>query len=916
MYEITRISVYLNIFNSLNLIYAGYLEAGSNYVKPKLERNNIVNKGLWIRNNRDKKYTSDFIFRANSLDTDNVLQNNYDAFGQNNVAGSAFFSGFNMERNKRSPNDTSKPHSTKIVKCNNNSNCPNVGIESKFISTLKPASIFNDYPYEIAVLLGQKKDYLPFLTEKDIENNEERLNNKEKKSITQQSIKNNLNREKSSSVNDLTYTIFPNENTNKPHANRTSIIPKRSMNQHDYGTELIKKIEFTEDFNMTDPNFNKIDRNKFDKEDLALQNAPTTNINVYKILPKRLDDVKHKSLNERGLLKVLTMLTKTFKKITKQHQDIKRIHNKLYDLNDDFTKNSELLTGKFEDFNSKYLYMMNLNDKLKIMEAKLTEKEQKFNDKEKDMSKNLKEFENQQKKFLGQQRQFYNVQKLMLAQNEKINFKQNEIAKTQSEISHRQINFARILKKAKQILMNSRNMSPTKLNTAIAKPKIKLGDEKVEPLRVVNTSKSTTTTARPETTETVKINLFSIPTLNRLENQDQMILDEKDYQPVDELIYKYYFNNTFIDDLMRRKILATFIAASEATDSNVTKNKRNGKANTTTTLMVPVKNTVESNYRPRSRRWVKHSTKNNQKKSSKGSPTTVINTEPIHKENIVYTAINNDNLKKDITKKVDPFITMALSFCREIGQNSNQQNMNWCVEKALRRLKVIDLKMSPLMAARPPASLSTTAPEISQNEITISLTETSPTPKLQKQNAQSPVTTEDINAVMYFPGKNIDHYHHRTGSRRIRDVCGSESGLLLCHNAQKIWLPGAKVLGEHHQHPEDEFWQCFIMGQSKSPVHLLFIDEKLTILNTIANSKEAIKEVPEIIKRYHYNEEHKFFEEIMKCKKLADQVAGTTVSSDINTKNENKTEKDDKVVTIKVVIEISDKNQSKVSSKT
>lgn len=94
--------MYFCMLNLLGLMSTAYLEAESNYIKPRLERNNVVNKGLWIRNNKDRKFTNEFIFRANSIDADNVLQNNYDAFGQNNVASSAFFSGYNMERNKRS----------------------------------------------------------------------------------------------------------------------------------------------------------------------------------------------------------------------------------------------------------------------------------------------------------------------------------------------------------------------------------------------------------------------------------------------------------------------------------------------------------------------------------------------------------------------------------------------------------------------------------------------------------------------------------------------------------------------------------------------------------------------------------------------------------------------------------------------
>lgn len=544
----------------------------------------------------------------------------------------------------------------------------------------------DDYPYEISVLLNNKNH--PTDSEQNTEmyeKYEDENKNNYKKFVTQ-SIKNNLNKEHSPVIknnNNLTYTIFPNKETNKSQANRFIIAPKRSMNQHEYETELIKKIEYTEDFNTTDANFDKIDKNMFDKEDMAWHDTPQPTINVYEISPKKVQSNKNKPVNERGLLKVLSMLTKTFKKIMKQHQDIKRIHNKLFDLNDEFTKNAELLTSKFEDFNAKYLMMLKFNNELKIMEARLKEKEDKFINKDKDLAKNLKELENQQKKFLAQQKEFYSMQKVMLAQNEKINIKQNIIAKTQSEISQRQNNFARILKKAKQIYIDSRNLSPKKLNTAIAKPN---PEDKIKPVKIYTTTTTTSTTLQPlprtSTTENVKINLFSIPALNRLENQDQMILNEKDYQPVDELIYKYYFNNTFIDDLMKSKILATFVAASEGADSNI-KDKRNGKVTAKTTRLIPVNKTIESIKKLRNRRWIKHK-KHNNHKDSKNPSTSFPKVKDI-KENVVLT----DNLKRDLTKKLDPFITMALNSCKEIDQNANLQVLNWCVEKALRRLKAI-----------------------------------------------------------------------------------------------------------------------------------------------------------------------------------------------------------------------------------
>ncbi|XP_045770188.1 metacaspase-2-like [Maniola jurtina] len=1096
MYKEIKISIYINIINLLSLISAAYLEAESNYVKPKLERNNIVNKGLWIRNNRDRKYANDFIFRANSLDEDNVLQNNFDAFRQN-IANSAFSSGYNnMERGKRSPKDKSKLISANKVKCINKYDCPNVEDkslrESKIISTLKPASILNDYPYEIAVLLNNKKHPQ---AERDISEEDVDIYNKDgiegKKNYKKVIIQHNIKKDNSSTIkdnNNLTNIIFPTGKSNKSHANKSSTIPKRSISQREYESELIKKIEFIEDDNSTD--INKIDRNILDKEEMAWHNAPTPNINVYKILPKKIENVRNKPINERGLLKVLSMLTRTFKKIMKQHQDIKRIHNNLYDLNDEFTKNAELLTSKFEDFNSKYLFMVNLNEELKIMEAKFKGQEQRFNNREKDLVKNLREFEDQQKQFLAQQRQFYKVQKLMLAQNEKINLKQNLITKTQNEISHRQNNFARILKKAKQIYIDSRKLIPTKLNTATAKPKVKPAAEKVEPVRIVYTTSSTTTTTLPPpipTTETVKINLFSVPALTRLENQDQMILDEKDYQPVDELIYKYYFNNTFIDDLMKNKILATFLADSEDTENSIAKNKRTKISKHKSTLLLPVNKTIESK-KQRNRRWIKYSKKNNH---IKGTTTPVIiNEVPDIKENIV----NTGDLKIDLTKKVDAFTTMALNFCKEIGQNVNLQVLNWCVEKALRRLKIIDLKISPLLATSP-FTLSATIPQISQKEEKILLTESSPTLEPQTQDVQNIGTTEDINTVMFFPDNDelenklkeyelkpdtegtvyYDGSLHASDLARIGDadsggfsdiMPGQDSnsrvqvdpmafdlqaqrrtsvkkvfcvtllavaftftviltnvfvdidGLLankkkyipetspipetFVNDKESLMADRKQLMSNEDRNYDSEINQSYrtkrsiaseTIYQAKNPtvkkmltrrlanlleeldkeeakkeeklettstkadvtkneenpvqgirnenllqlimhnillqglighmdlndvykkVHELMQtfskridskspqDEKLNVFRSIVNSKNILKDIPDFVKDNNYNEEYKFFNELIKCKELEKQIARTSLSNEINATNENQK---DENVSIKTVIEINE----------
>lgn len=85
------------LVNFIGVISSSFLEAESNYRRPKLERNNIVNKGLWVRNIEKRPTSGAFIFRANSLDVDTLLQGNNDVFSEN----SPFISSY-VERNKRS----------------------------------------------------------------------------------------------------------------------------------------------------------------------------------------------------------------------------------------------------------------------------------------------------------------------------------------------------------------------------------------------------------------------------------------------------------------------------------------------------------------------------------------------------------------------------------------------------------------------------------------------------------------------------------------------------------------------------------------------------------------------------------------------------------------------------------------------
>ncbi|XP_022824270.1 uncharacterized protein LOC111354882 isoform X2 [Spodoptera litura] len=677
-----------------------YLESEANYLKPKLERNNIVNKGVWVRNKikenlYDKSRLGDFIFRENSLDVDNLLQNNLDAFGANYMQDSPVVSAY-VKRNKRQVRRIREQRPRKsIIK-----NCIGKGCKMSLdvqdpapdliktkVNELRTTSVFNDYPYEVAILPN---------------NNTEKINTPNvKKEISKNA---NYNFTRSYGIPHTESFAFESDNDTVTGRNISS--PKRSM-KYDFETEIIKKFEFTEDINKThgnnEYNDSKItDRNIFDKESVWHQNAPIPDVNVYKVVPK--EPQKSKPVTERGLIKVISMLTKTFKKIMKQHNEIKDIHSRINDINEEFIKNAATVTGKFQDFDLKYLYLLKFHEKLKVFDAKLASKQEYFKNKEREMARNFKEFENQQKKFLQQQRQFYNIQKLMLAQNEKINLKQNLIAKTQSEISHRQNNFARILKKAKQLYVESRNPTITKLSSSLTK----LNNHNPKPEPVTHTS-----TVTPST-ESVKINLFSIPTSNKLENQDDLIIKEKDEQTIDDLVYKYYFNNTFIDNLMKNNILANVMGAPDSsTHQRNVKSKRNELE---TTILLPVYEPTDSEvyaHKNRERRWINHHSRHRGKRRYRGknSEASIINSTDA--KILRNKVINNVPLAaeapvlketKDVKIKNDPFLTMATNFCNEIRQNLNPQMLRWCVEKALRRLQFLDMKTPP------PTEVSTTTP--------------------------------------------------------------------------------------------------------------------------------------------------------------------------------------------------------------
>ncbi|XP_049883597.1 uncharacterized protein LOC126379077 [Pectinophora gossypiella] len=846
-------------------IFCNYLEVESSYKNPRLERNNIVNKGVWVRNfkENDKLAGGNFLFRGNSIDVDNIIHGDFNAFSDNSGPNSPFISSY-VERSKRSadltpnqkpsernsikketrtpitsiinrflshvPDKRVRRYRKSLTKCENkNCNTNNVLdenpslIKSKLISKLKPASVFNDYPYEIAILLGNNKDAMD-----------------ETKNYSTYVI-NEMIREDGQNLTVIPLTELSNvtskleaiaEETNK--TNSTNVVPKRSMNN--YESEVIKKIEIAEDLNKTQGTTRSfIDRDMFAKKDEAWhQNAPVPDTHKYKVVNKNDDSKIIRPVTERGLIKVLSMLTNTFKKIMKQHSDIKEIHKKLHGMNEDFLKNVELISDKFQDFESKYANLVAFNQKITEMDEKLTAREQHFKTKERELSKNLVEFEIQQKKFLTQQRQFYNIQKLMLAQNERINSKQNAIAKTQSEISHRQNNFARILKKAKQVYFDSKHNQP-KTSPSASPPYAKLDNSATAKAEDIQTPPRPST-LRPVPTDSVKINLFSIPSIPRIENQDHLLLNEKDEQPVDDLVYKYYFNNTFIDTLMKN-FLTGFISTGELNDNTRNYKSKRDEVTEGTTLLLPVNNPgfdeLGGKVITRERRWISHHSRKKNRRKNRGKGAAENNNaddeKPIKNKKAVDNMFDPTPAKTPNEMKIntidlhksDAFITMATGFCKGIGQSSSPQILDWCVEKALRRLQNIEIKMPPLppptepkrdekiyVPRRKPSShkettVSTVVPTIENHPTTktyqSTLSGASSTPVLYTYSPMSTVLTETTQKLnLFFPDNekiesNLKQFDLRPdtegnfyydGSLHASDVIKDD------HNSESDIMPG------------------------------------------------------------------------------------------------------------------------------
>ncbi|CAH2238415.1 jg21119 [Pararge aegeria aegeria] len=78
------------------------------------------------------------------------------------------------------------------------------------------------------------------------------------------------------------------------------------------------------------------------------------------------------------------------------------------------------------------------------------------------------------------------------------------------------------------------------------------------------------------------------------------------------------------------------------------------------------------------------------------------------------------------------------------------------------------------------------------------------------------------------------------------------------HNAQKMWLPGGKVVGKHQQHPEDDYWQVGLqacitdsplcracMEAEETPIHVMLqcngvAEQRAAHLGSSATLHEAL----------------------------------------------------------------------------
>lgn len=101
---------------NVKIITSTYISAESHYLKPDLGIDKIINKGVWIKDPKNKYFESnagEFVFRENSLDVDNILQNNFDTFGDNGVQDSQGIFEY-VQRSKRASNCK---YIYKIIRC-------------------------------------------------------------------------------------------------------------------------------------------------------------------------------------------------------------------------------------------------------------------------------------------------------------------------------------------------------------------------------------------------------------------------------------------------------------------------------------------------------------------------------------------------------------------------------------------------------------------------------------------------------------------------------------------------------------------------------------------------------------------------------------------------------------------------------
>lgn len=581
-------------------------------------------------------------------------------------------------------------------------------IKPEVTAKLKPTPVFNEYPYEIAVLLNDDLNEIV-----KAENNNLKRNDVEFKVVPLTDGKDYVDiyvtpTDRIVDINEIYAKI-------KEAANHTINTIDYSRKPSGYDAEIMKNIILTDNVNDTNDS-GKLNRNVimgiFNKKHQPWPHkAPKVDEKNGEVFtPKGRNRIVSKTINEEGLIKVLSMLTKTFKKVMKQHEDIKTIHGKFHAVTNDFTKHIDNMTKKFEEFEEKYKLLIELNDKIDTKEIILQDRYKQIEEQQKELANNLAEFAEKQKKFMLQQKQFYDIQKTILAQNENINQKQTLLAKSQNTVSHKQNEFARIIQKVKK-LYNARKSA--KLSPNI---NVKSQQKTIEMTTTVKPEKLTIV----ETTEPVKINLFSIPVKEKLKNQDEHILNEKDEQSIDDIVYKFYFNNTFIDNLLKTGVLASFVNEPNPVGQKGQKKRSKEEIEKLVekTILLPVTPLVETEAPlKRQRRWVKPTDNKNRrfhvkppqanrfkfyddndvqqkKKSHKAAHNKLKKAETVTEKKVLEEVItekekNGKENKPYLDDANDPYRLMAMNFCNQIKQNTNNQVLNWCIEKALRKLQAI-----------------------------------------------------------------------------------------------------------------------------------------------------------------------------------------------------------------------------------